>query len=543
MMNFQDYLNRSGHRREDLLARMALSLELDETRAKRMESAYKAIYKVLESDEEFFSKVDFTVYPQGSVAIGTTTKPRGKDEFDLDIVVHIEDPYYNYSAYEIYNHLIRVLSNNETYKQKLEKKNRCARINYEGDFHMDILPGCIVVYNEQRLKVPDILLKGWSSSFPKGYISWFDERANMVKVTLLEKAFTSYSLTEAKSEQEDLPNESLYRKKPLKRAIQLTKRYRDIFFEDEPKYRTSSIILTTLFGELYNGESSIYETIDGILDRVIKKYTEYQHLYESRHIYKRIKVFNPVNPEEDFTEKWDKHEQYYHSFIDFVKSFKSEWERLKNGNLASAETLFGSSRAKKVLSEQFEKLSSNSGLERAALTALSGKGRVDNYGNLVGRNKNSYPSKTHRNYGIKEIRTFDSEYFSQKKPLLSLQIQQYYIQKNFSWLDTFISDEKLYCSGTLRPEGCKSKYQLIMIFDLKARGRKERVYIRNNSKIKFGEVPHLYPDDSLCLYYPLDIILFQDFNFIDIVPWVSEWLVMYEVWMKYGVWLADEVKH
>ena len=82
-----------------------------------------------------------------------------------------------------------------------------------------------------------------------------------------------------------------------------------------------------------------------------------------------------------------------------------------------------------------------------------------------------------------------------------------------------------------------------MIFDPKAKGRKERVYIRYNSKIKFGAVPHLYPDNSLCLYYPLDIVLFQDFNFIDIIPWVSEWLVMYEVWIKYGVWLADEVKH
>ena len=103
-MNFQDYLYRNGFQREDLLARLAESLELDETRSNKMETAYNAIYDVLKADPVFFSKVDLVVYPQGSKAIGTTTKPIGKDEFDLDIVVQIKDSYRNYTSSEIYNH-------------------------------------------------------------------------------------------------------------------------------------------------------------------------------------------------------------------------------------------------------------------------------------------------------------------------------------------------------------------------------------------------------------------------------------------------------
>ena len=98
-MNFQEYLYNHGFQREDLLARLAESLELDETRSKKMETAYNAIYDVLKADPVFFSKVDFVVYPQGSKAIGTTTKPIGKDEFDLDIVVQIRDFYYNYCSF------------------------------------------------------------------------------------------------------------------------------------------------------------------------------------------------------------------------------------------------------------------------------------------------------------------------------------------------------------------------------------------------------------------------------------------------------------
>ena len=84
-MNFQEYLYNQGFQREDLLARMAESLELDDSRSNRMESAYNAIYDVLKADAVFFSKVDFVVYPQGSKAIGTTTKPFGKDEFDWEV--------------------------------------------------------------------------------------------------------------------------------------------------------------------------------------------------------------------------------------------------------------------------------------------------------------------------------------------------------------------------------------------------------------------------------------------------------------------------
>ena len=65
-MNLQQYLHENGLQREDILTRIAVSLELDETRKQRMESAYNAVYDILEKDEVFFSKVDFLVYPQGS---------------------------------------------------------------------------------------------------------------------------------------------------------------------------------------------------------------------------------------------------------------------------------------------------------------------------------------------------------------------------------------------------------------------------------------------------------------------------------------------
>lgn len=399
-MNLQQYLNDNGLQREDLLARIAQSLELDKTRAERIETSYNAIYDVLKRDEIFFSKIDFLVFPQGSKAIGTTVRPMGKDEFDLDIVIQIKEPYYNYTSSEIYNHLIRVLSSNDTYKSKLRKKNRCARIDYSGDFHMDILPGCIIVFDDNKLMVPDRELKNWTSSSPKGYANWFLEKSKIINDTILTSAFSNFiALKGAKSEQEELPDEDLYTKAPLKRAVQLTKRYRDIYFENDPKYKTSSIVLTTIFGELYNGEASIYETIDNTLNKIVNSYEEYQNLFKSQGVHKRVKVLNPVNSEEDFTDKWDKEPKYYIEFISFIKSYKQKWEQLKNGRFGIAEEIFGSDKTKKILTEQLKELSKNKGkeLEAAGVTIMSGNTFVDSSGNI--NTSKGYKSKNNNNYG------------------------------------------------------------------------------------------------------------------------------------------------
>lgn len=399
-MNLQKYLHENGLQREDILTKIAVSLELDETRTQRMKSAYNAVYDILKKDEIFFSKVDFLVYPQGSKAIGTTVKPRGKEEFDLDITVEIRDPYYNYTSSGIYNHLIRVLSESDVYKDKLIKKNRCARINYLGDFHMDVLPGCILIAGDSKIMVPDRELSSWTSSNPKGYANWFTEKAETVVYSNLSNAFRTFSaINETKAEQEELPDEDVYSKEPLKRAVQLTKRYRDIHFEKNSDYKTSSIVLTTIFGQLYEGEPSIYQTIDAVLNKIVQRYTDYQYLFESKGVVKRIKVLNPVNSDEDFTEKWDKEKEYYTQFIAFAKSYKAKWEKLKNGNFGVAEELFGSDRIKGILTEQLKEIAKNEGnqLEAAGVTIMSGNTFVDRSGNV--NNSEGYESKKNRNFG------------------------------------------------------------------------------------------------------------------------------------------------
>ena len=298
---------------DDLLDKIAEGIQLDPTRKQRMESAYNAVNDWLNSDEIFFKKYPFEVYPQGSVRIGTTIKPLDRDEFDLDTVVHINGDVKKFTPQEIYSQLKRRISENSRYKEMVELKNRCLRLNYSGDFHMDILPGVQqYIHDDQKLVIPDRKLGTWATTNPKGYGGWFLDKANSVIQSLLEKA---YAL-------EELPDDDFQSKKPLQRGVQLIKRYRDEFFNGNDEYATSSIVLTTIAGHFYNSEDSIFYTIDNIINKI---------LIESRKTNGRIKVVNPVNPEEDFTDKWDSDPMYHQEFIRFVKHLHQAWQELKTG--------------------------------------------------------------------------------------------------------------------------------------------------------------------------------------------------------------------
>lgn len=53
---------------------------------------------------------------------------------------------------------------------------------------------------------------------------------------------------------------------------------------------------------------------------------------------------------------------------------------------------------------------------------------------------------------------------------------------------------------------------------------------------------HLYPDGSLCLFYPRH----REWNHgmllaRTVVPWASEWLLHYEIWLKTGEWCGGGI--
>ncbi|MGL2986351.1 SMODS domain-containing nucleotidyltransferase [Flavobacterium sp. RSSA_27] len=371
------------YQKEELLAITAANLELDTTRIQQMESAYRAVNDVLSNDETFFKDYKINVYAQGSLLIGTTIKPLSGQEFDLDIVLHIESSYLNHTPAEIYDALYRVLSNHDTYKPLLEKKKRCVRIDYNSDFHMDILPGCIITINNNRLMIPeDERRNSWSRTNPKDYAVWFKEIAERNKSSFILQERYNLML-KAAVETEDLPLD-VYKKTPLQSTVQIVKRYRDLFYQGKETSKmpaVSSIVLTTLLAQCHEGNLSIQEALVNASQKLRKLAEGYKVRKEKFAIYNPVDNYEDKDKRENFTDSWE--DKHYNSFVAFVEDFAKKLNAfLNNGtNETSYKELFGNGFYKQNI-QTLVKLEERVKGNNQFATLLAGNAYTDNRGNI-----------------------------------------------------------------------------------------------------------------------------------------------------------------
>ena len=159
---------------DELLLLGLESLDLTEAQFYDAIAKYEAVGRCLAAPGSVLAAYSPTIYAQGSMAIGTTNKAVGRDERDIDLVCEMSLPK-TMSQAEAKRLLGQCLKENATYATMLKEKNRCWRLVYAGEFHMDILPS----KPDNRLPastallVPDSALQRWKESDPKGYAAWF----------------------------------------------------------------------------------------------------------------------------------------------------------------------------------------------------------------------------------------------------------------------------------------------------------------------------------------------------------------------------------
>lgn len=336
-MFITDYFN---SQMDDLLLRICEKLQISETDHKKAEDRYNAVGKWLAQAESGLASYRPAIYPQGSLRIGTTVKPLAYQEFDLDLVCELDINHEKYDPVAVLNGVEKRLREHGIYKTMIERKNRCIRLNYANEFHMDVLPAAPHgIENSGKVKVPDRKAEEWKDSNPKGYAEWFEGRT------------VTFRLFAAKAENVDpLPDmEETERKPPLKKAVQLIKRYRDIYFKATGKTPPISIVLTTLAAYHYKGDMSINESLAHILNGIILSIPEKG----------RLIVLNPTNTAEDFSEKWDADIAAYYEFVQWIKKFNTAWAKINSTQgipqvMKMLQEMFGESVTNDALREQTE---------------------------------------------------------------------------------------------------------------------------------------------------------------------------------------------
>ena len=322
------------------------SLELPLSAYETAKSRYEDLGTYLAREGSSCELNDPLVYSQGSFRLGTAIRPLDSDEdYDLDLASCLRSGVSTktHTQEDLKTAIGRELQSYRTargIKAPVEEKHRCWRLEYEDglSFHMDIVP-CIpasdasqellterMIYSGQTEELSTDVSKravditddrspeyasisdAWQISNPEGFARWFESRIQGGETQLLEKG-----------QVEDLP--LFARKSPLQRSIQVLKRHRDQMFKEAPDSKPISVIITTLAARVYSGQPSLAPALQAISEELERFSLSGSSI-----------VLNPVNPDENFADRWTMPESSHlylrENFHAWVAQLRADMETL-----------------------------------------------------------------------------------------------------------------------------------------------------------------------------------------------------------------------
>lgn len=329
-------------------------LDLPESAYEKAQKRYEDLGEWFNRDNSLLNYNSIHIFPQGSFMLGTAIRPVEKDdEYDLDLVCKLREGISKNShtqkeIKELIGAELEAYRKARGIQTRLDEKHRCWCLEYKDNisFHLDIVPAIpadelkktqlyelinntdienevaenasssAISITDNRDSNYNEISSEWNISNPEGYGLWFaKEMRTKGERTLLEKARV-----------DELPIHE--RKTPLQRCVQLLKRHRDIMFKENPDSKPISIIISTLAARAYTRELDIASALNNILKKM-----------ESMINSTTPRVPNPVNPQEDFTDKWEmseyKHLRLEDNFKIWLKQAQKDFRIITESRDAS----------------------------------------------------------------------------------------------------------------------------------------------------------------------------------------------------------------
>jgi hypothetical protein len=328
---------------DGVLEHLADTLDIPRSKFEEAESRYKSIGAWLDRDGSSLSGYEPMISPQGSFLLGTVTRPwKDTDQYDVDLICVLQATKAQFTQKSlkeaIGNELILYAKANGM-KNAPGESRRCWTLEYAKDtqFHMDVLPALPDSQNyltlmevrghtdlagdeqitRQAIAITDNTLPqyakqtgDWPQSNPLGYAVWFRNRM-LIQLVKQKKAYASRQVITASVD--DIPDHEV--KTPLQRAIQLLKRHRDIMFGDDDD-KPISIIITTLSAHDYDNEPTVSEALQTIL----RSMDSYITTRDGEAL-----IANPVNPEENFADKWSENPNKRENFYTWLEEARRDF--------------------------------------------------------------------------------------------------------------------------------------------------------------------------------------------------------------------------
>lgn len=319
------------------LEEIARRLDVPPSLYEEAQERYEAVCRWLAEDDALLS-YDPAMYAQGSFALGTVTRPPGDLHYDVDAVCVLQSSSSAITQKELKRLVGDRLKAHETYARMLRPPTggrRCWTLDYaeSASFHLDILPaipddqsaliagGVSEEFAKHAILITDALSWDhgleWPRSNPKGYAEWFKTRMK-VRLDELRK---SAAATRHDASIESVPDYAV--RTPLQQMVQLFKRHRDVAFQDDAD-RPISIIITTLAAWAYSNEADLSEAISNAVPRMRRAINSSNGEYW---------VASPVNPHENFADKWKETPRKAELFHMWLDDLEREHESLLENTL------------------------------------------------------------------------------------------------------------------------------------------------------------------------------------------------------------------
>jgi len=298
-----------------------------------MYSRAKEVYdEISEHLTSYLAQYSPSIYQQGSFSLGTVVRPvSSNDEYDVDIVCVLDIDKDKITPANLKRIVTEALK--DKYVGKFEDKDRCCRINFD-NFHVDILPALPeknetelyneyssvnALYTQSPILIPQKGFAKFKSSNPAGYSLWFNRR------------YTEEQARINNTHIENSLNNPMEKTNTLVEIVKIMKRHRDYMFKNDPENKPISIIITTLVGNCYSGESDVFEGLRNVIAKMPDNIS-------------RKEIRNPVQPKENFADKWvDKPERQrnFNKWLDAINDMLDALEKAEN-NDAVNDVLFNS---------------------------------------------------------------------------------------------------------------------------------------------------------------------------------------------------------
>lgn len=323
-----------------LLANIADELDISQELYDEMVRKYEHLGEWIRNDNEDRLRTDSEIYTQGSVRLGTMIKPVEEGcEYDVDLVYRRDVRKSSVTQEQLVESAGDQLERYKTHRKQagldvpeLIRRRRCWALNYDGRFHMDVIPA--IPDDEYGVADTSILItdrdqREWQPSNPKGYAEWFRNQEREVferQVIFMAEA--------KKVDIESIPDERV--RTPLRRIVQILKRHRDMRYTGASDDKPISIIITTLAATAYSSETELFS---GLIS-VVRKMPDAVQKVEGKWW-----IPNPVNPGENFADRWNEYPQRAEIFF--------EWLRTVEADLTVAEQKSGIANFSESLSPVF----------------------------------------------------------------------------------------------------------------------------------------------------------------------------------------------